>query len=201
MQSHRAYDIGARDIFHFFCDKLEVDFSLEAEYSRLLVELNRSKHHPNLFSSITKDLSPEEKRKIISHYYLPFRRKVENKIGSYLKQGFEVVHLSIHSFTPELDGEIRNASVGLLYDPKNKIEKELCRLWKSSFQSYNSGFKLRFNYPYKGTADGFTSYLRKKFSSNYAGIELEVNNKHIAKANYLNLLKCLTESFEESYKH
>ncbi|MEO8932838.1 MAG: N-formylglutamate amidohydrolase, partial [Xanthomarina sp.] len=35
----------------------------------------------------------------------------------------------------------------------------------------------RFNYPYLGKADGFTSYLRKQFPKNYLGIEIEVNQK------------------------
>jgi len=34
---------------------------------------------------------------------------------------------------------------------------------------------VRFNYPYLGKADGFTTYLRKQFPANYMGIELEVN--------------------------
>lgn len=36
---------------------------------------------------------------------------------------------------------------------------------------------VRFNYPYLGKADGFTTHLRKKFKDNYIGIELEVNQK------------------------
>ena len=38
-------------------------------------------------------------------------------------------------------------------------------------------FKVRFNSPYLGKADGFTTYLRKKFPDKYSGIELEVNQK------------------------
>jgi hypothetical protein len=35
---------------------------------------------------------------------------------------------------------------------------------------------VRRNYPYRGTADGFTTYLRRQFSARkYLGIELEVN--------------------------
>lgn len=35
------------------------------------------------------------------------------------------------------------------------------------------------NYPYRGRADGFTTQLRKRFPIKaYAGVELEVNQKH-----------------------
>jgi hypothetical protein len=38
---------------------------------------------------------------------------------------------------------------------------------------------VKMNQPYKGTDDGFTTYLRKKFDpEHYAGIELEVNQKY-----------------------
>jgi hypothetical protein len=39
---------------------------------------------------------------------------------------------------------------------------------------------LRLNYPYRGTADGFTVYLRHRFpSAAYLGIEIEVNQTHV----------------------
>ena len=43
----------------------------------------------------------------------------------------------------------------------------------------NPELKIRFNYPYLGKADGFTTYLRKIFPENYIGIELEVNQKFV----------------------
>ena len=39
---------------------------------------------------------------------------------------------------------------------------------------------IKFNEPYKGTDDGFTTYLRTKFSDDeYLGIEIEVNQKYL----------------------
>jgi hypothetical protein len=41
-------------------------------------------------------------------------------------------------------------------------------------------FSVRRNYPYRGTADGFTTYLRRQLSSSpYLGIELEINQRHV----------------------
>jgi hypothetical protein len=39
---------------------------------------------------------------------------------------------------------------------------------------------VRFNYPYLGKADGFTTFMRKQFPKNYIGIEIEVNQKFAA---------------------
>lgn len=38
--------------------------------------------------------------------------------------------------------------------------------------------KLPHQFAYLGTADGFTTFLRKKFTKNYAGLEIELNQKH-----------------------
>ncbi len=39
---------------------------------------------------------------------------------------------------------------------------------------------IRRNYPYRGNADGFTTYLRKKYpASKYIGVEIEINQKHV----------------------
>ncbi|MGZ5244731.1 MAG: N-formylglutamate amidohydrolase, partial [Bacteroidia bacterium] len=38
---------------------------------------------------------------------------------------------------------------------------------------------VKFNYPYLGTDDGFTTHLRKLFpDEKYAGVEIEINQKY-----------------------
>lgn len=177
LESHRGYDPGARDLF----EQLKVlgDFNAFHNISRLLVEVNRSIGHPDLFSEYTKGLSSAEKNKIITRWYIPYRTEVEGQIKKLIEGGEKVIHLSIHSFTPFLKGEIRDADIGLLYDPSRKTEKIFCQDLKSNLRSENSALKIRFNYPYLGKADGFTTYLRRKFPENYSGIELEVNQKFV----------------------
>lgn len=176
LQTHRGYDIGALDLFHSLKDLADISFF--SETSRLLIELNRTVNHAKLFSEITKSLSEEEKATIIKEHYVPYRSKVEQLIEDFISAGRRVLHVSIHTFTPELDGEIRDADIGLLYDSRRKKEQNYCRDWKKAIQETDSQLLVRFNYPYLGTADGFTTYLRRKFSEkDYIGIELEVNQK------------------------
>jgi predicted N-formylglutamate amidohydrolase len=89
----------------------------------------------------------------------------------------DVVHVSVHSFTPELDGDVRNADIGLLYDPKRKHEKAFCERWRTELLRRAPGLRVRMNYPYTGTSDGFTTALRRIFPKGYCGIELEVNQR------------------------
>ena len=91
-----------------------------------------------------------------------------------------MIHVASHSFTPELDGAVRNADIGLLYDPARAGEVELCRRWQAQIRALEPSLKVRRNYPYTGKSDGFTAYLRRRFPAEaYIGIELEINQKHV----------------------
>ncbi|MFC5270118.1 N-formylglutamate amidohydrolase [Adhaeribacter terreus] len=178
LETHRGWDIGALELYEKFV-AAGADASFFSETSRLLVELNRSLHHPNLFSDITRQTAEVEREAILEAHYHPYRQQVEKTIQTFIAQNHSVLHLSVHSFTPQLNGEIRNADIGLLYDPQRKTEKEFSALWKQEFEKLDPDLKVRFNYPYRGTADGFTTYLRKLFpDEQYGGIELEVNQKY-----------------------
>jgi predicted N-formylglutamate amidohydrolase len=177
LQSHRGYDPGTLDLFEAV--KSVSDFSESNTISRLLIECNRSLHHPKLFSEFTKNISETEKEKLISTIYLPYRHRVENRIRNFILNGETVLHISIHSFTPELKGKKRNNDIGLLYDSQRNPEKAVSKKLKSIIIKEMPSLKVRYNYPYLGKADGFTTYLRKQFSINYIGIELEVNQKWV----------------------
>ena len=175
LNSHRGYDPGAFDLF---CQLQEQAHRTHFQMtSRLLVEPNRSLHHPQLFSEITRTLPADQKTQILEKYYSPYRKAVEKDIRSLIEAGEKVLHVSVHTFTPELNGEVRNADAGFLYDSRRKEEKDFCTQWKDIINRADPKRKLRFNYPYLGKADGFTTYLRKQFRENYLGIELEVNQK------------------------
>lgn len=183
LDSHRGYDPGALDLFKelrkiAFFDKFHT-------VSRLLVEPNRSLHHPQLFSEFSRDLTEPEKAKLLEKFYFPYRDSVEEEIRETISGEEEVLHLSVHTFTPVLAGQVRNADIGLLYDPKRAGEKEFCTAFKKAIGDQDPDLQVRFNYPYRGTADGFTTFLRIKFRQNYCGIEIEVNQK-FTKRNLMN---------------
>lgn len=179
LDSHRGYDPGALNLFHNV--KSLADFSKYSTTSRLIIELNRSQGHPQLFSEFMLHYTRAEKEDIISRYYLPYRNLVQNKIENWLGEGEKVFHLSIHTFTPVLNGKVRKADIGFLYDPSRAAEKELAKNFKTDLLKRLPSLHIRFNYPYLGTADGFTTYLRRKFGESYAGLELEVNQKFVSK--------------------
>jgi len=175
LKTHRGYDPGAllmaRELARSFAAPL-----VTSTVSRLLVDLNRSLGHPQLFSQATRDAPATRRTQIIEQHYLPYRQRVENLIRQSVLLGRRVVHISSHSFTPVLDGKVRHADVGLLYDPVRDGEVQLCARWKTLLAAVAPELRVRRNYPYAGKGDGLTSYLRQRFRSDaYVGIELEVN--------------------------
>ncbi len=175
LNSHRGLDLGALDLF-LHLSRL-ASFSQSYTISRLLIEINRSPGHPKLFSEFTTDLSDKEKMELIESFYFPYRYEVEKNISEFIAKGEEVLHFSVHSFTPVWKGESRNADIGMLYDPSKAREKKFCKNLKKQLLLQSPSLKIRYNYPYLGIADGFTTYLRNEFPKKYSGIELEVNQK------------------------
>lgn len=179
LRTHRAYDVGALRIARELAEAVSAPL-IVSTVSRLLVDLNRSLGHPKLFSEATRNAPADIRAEIIQRYYLPYRTKTETRIAQAIAGGARVIHISCHSFTPEFNGAVRNADIGLLYDPARSAETGLCRRWQTALKVYAVALKTRMNYPYLGTADGFTVYLRRRFpAERYLGIELEINQKHV----------------------
>jgi len=177
LQSHRGWDPGALELAEHFAARYHAPL-FASTVTRLLVELNRSLHHRRLFSEFMRSLTAAEKEDILAAYYLPHRQAVEEHIARERDRGRCVVHIGVHTFTPVLDGEVRQADIGLLYDPKRPAERAWCDAWQSRLAETAPALRVRRNYPYLGTADGFTTYLRTRFADrDYAGIELEVNQR------------------------
>jgi predicted N-formylglutamate amidohydrolase len=144
--------------------------------NRLLIDLNRSIGHAQLFSAATRSAPARLRAKLVEQHYRPYRERVERLVRQAVSRGRRVIHVSSHSFTPELDGKLRCADVGLLYHPGRHGEAELCARWKASLAARAPQLRVRRNYPYAGKGDGLTSHLRRLFPpSKYVGIELEVN--------------------------
>jgi predicted N-formylglutamate amidohydrolase len=150
-------------------------------WSRLLVESNRTPTNPRIWSRYTAGLSNEERARILERYWWPHRREVQKAIHAVVASQRRVVHIAVHSFTPVLDGELRNADIGLLYDSRRSGEKALCIRWQELLEELDPELRVRRNYPYSGAADGLTTWLRRRFSErNYVGVELELNQALLA---------------------
>jgi predicted N-formylglutamate amidohydrolase len=182
LDSHRGYDPGALVLAEDLAEAFRAPL-VTATVSRLLIDLNRSIGHPQLYSAATRAAPVKLRAKIVKQYYRPYRTRVEHLVRQSVSRARRVIHISSHSFTLELDGEVRRADVGLLYHPSRHGETELCARWKASLAAFAPGLRVRRNYPYAGKGDGLTSYLRQRFPQDaYVGVELEVNQNIVLSA-------------------
>lgn len=198
LASHRGSDLGSLDLGRHLGRAFGVKLSA-GRFSRLVVDLNRSAHHPGLWSAVTRALPPEERQEILRRIHAPYRDEVEERVRVALEKSARVLHLSVHSFTPVLDGRVRNAEVGLLYDPSRPRELSLCRALQGALRSRAPELRVRRNYPYRGRADGLVTTLRKRFSpARYLGVELEVNQALLgSRARWKAVQGALTRSLED----
>lgn len=174
LDGHRGWDPGALDLAKALAKKLECPLVVNLT-TRMLIDCNRTLGHPELFSEVSKGLGRRHKMRLLAMHYRPHWRKVEKSLAMK-KNKTPVLHLGIHSFTPVLNGKKRTVDVGILYDPKRKRESDLAKRWGEALRELRPKLRVRMNQPYKGTSDGLTTALRKKYGiKRYAGLELEVN--------------------------
>lgn len=174
LHSHEGWDRGALRLAR----EMSAVVGGEHHYSvvsRLLVDLNRSPSAPDHFSDMVAKLEPAVQREIREQYYHPYRESVERSVAAAIERGERVLHLSCHSFAEELDGERRDAGVGILFDPVRISEVRFAESWQQALAKEMPEQEVRFNYPYLGTDDGLVTTLRGRYPDPlYAGIELEV---------------------------
>jgi predicted N-formylglutamate amidohydrolase len=200
LDSHRGYDPGALIMARALAKKFAAPL-VASTVSRLLVDLNRSVGHPRLYSEATRTAPADVRQRILKHYYQPYREQAERFVRQAIAGRGRVIHLSSHSFTPELNGKVRDADIGLLYDPARPGEADLCQRWKASLETCALDLTVRRNYPYAGKGDGLTAWFRRCLPPGaYVGIELEVNQKHVVNAgeNWTEMRKEIVESLRSA---
>lgn len=175
LPTHRGYDPGALVMARDLAATLHAPL-VASTVSRLLIDLNRSLSNPRAWSDVSRNLPPADKQRIVRRHYAPYRQRVAKMVAEAVTAGRRVIHLSSHSFSPVLDGAVRTADIGLLYDPARPGEAALATRWKAAFAEQSPALRVRRNYPYAGKNDGLTSSLRRRFPPrHYVGIEIELS--------------------------
>jgi predicted N-formylglutamate amidohydrolase len=200
LASHQGWDPGALRLARLLARRLERPL-LVTRWSRLLVESNRSPTNPRIWSRFTRELPRDERRRILERYWWPHRRDVEASIRAAIGKGRRAVHVAVHSFTPAIDGEVRNADVAILFDSRLSREAELARRWGTLLRRAAPELRVRYNYPYRGCTDGLATWLRQRHSAaRYLGFELEVNQALAVGPGWRGLGEALAESLAEALR-
>ncbi|MEZ6016313.1 MAG: N-formylglutamate amidohydrolase [Planctomycetota bacterium] len=176
LASHRGFDPGSLELGRRLARAFDAPLFVN-EVTRLLVDANRSASNPDRLSKWALAMPAALQERAAREVWAPHRDAVAAAVARALERG-PVLHLSVHSFTPRLRGEVRDVDVGFLYDPRRALERELVGAWLKALGAEEPRLRLRRNAPYRGTDDGLTTALRQGFGADqYAGIELEVSQR------------------------
>ena len=141
LNRHIAFDKGCAELTETLAKQLDC-FAVLGGYSRLFIDLNRGEHEEALIVSESDktvidgnlNLDNEERNNRITKYYRPYYQQINQQIEKLSKLGKTPILLSIHSFTPQLQGgEFRPWNAGILYHLPQKLASFLAdRLSKVS---------------------------------------------------------------------
>lgn len=182
LQSQAGWDHGAFDIASRLSEAEGIPVHAGL-FTRMFVDLNRAADHPDVIPRVcygakvpgNAPLSPDERTGRLTAYHAPYWAAVRRDVTARLHDCAGVLHLSSHSFSPELDPANRTFDVGVLYDPSHPFEAELSE--RLMFQLRAAGLSVRANQPYTGVGPALCTSLREELAGQrYAGIELETSH-------------------------
>jgi predicted N-formylglutamate amidohydrolase len=172
---HLAIDIGAGKLTERLAKSLGVT-AVIAQYSRLAVDCNRELMDPGAFLEYgdgilvpgNRNLTQADKDARSDAIYWPYHYAIDDQLTRLQAVGPKPVFISIHSFTPVLNGISRAVEMGVLWD-KDAIVSEI---FLEGFRA--AGYVTGDNEPYSGKApqDFTIDHHAEEIDLPHVGIEV-----------------------------
>lgn len=150
---HLAIDIGVGPLTESLAKSLGVTAVL-CQYSRLVVDCNRQLMDPGAFLEYgdgvvipgNRNITQEDKGRRADEIYWPYHNAIDAQIGRFREQGIVPVFVSLHSFTPVMNGVSRPWEMGVLSD-KDRVTADIF-----IHDLRAAGYLVGDNEPYSGQA-------------------------------------------------
>jgi predicted N-formylglutamate amidohydrolase len=179
------YDNGARRLITALTEQFHAT-AIFANYSRLLIDLNRKLDHPQLIRTQEDDwgisipanveMSNEERLRRIALFYEPYHNKVREVIQKKIEAHGRVYVFVIHTCSTTYHAELRDFDVDVMYIGSEKMAHAF-----GSFMSAKN-YKVNYNEPYNAKLSAtMVDYPEHKVE----WICIETNQKTIATYNDL----------------
>ena len=148
LDSHIGWDIGAAELARQIADQLQAPLILQC-YSRLVIDCNRPTDSEDSIPvvsggvqvPINLTITADERLARQTEIFYPLDQALATELASDKRKAV----FSIHSFTPELQGEQRPWNAGFLSRTDQATAMQLCEYVAGS----NSGLNLTVNQPYQ----------------------------------------------------
>ncbi len=184
-ERHIAYDIGVEAVTRALAAELGVP-AVMARFSRLLIDANRGEDDPTLIRQLydgtviaaNYPMSEEERQRRLDRYYRPYHDAVGSMVASVAQEtGAAPLIVSIHSFTPSMQGRARPWHVGILWDSDDRAVRPLIEML-----GRYPDMVVGDNEPYDGALRGDTMF-RHAIVNGYAHALIEIRQDLIAGEN------------------
>ena len=172
---HLAIDIGAGKLTEKIAKSLGFT-AVIAQYSRLVIACNRQLMDPGAFLEYgdgivvpgNRNLTQADKDARADAIYWPYHNAIEDQITRLRAVGPAPAFISIHSFTPVLNGVARDVQMGVLWDKDSRLSD----IFLEDFRA--AGFTTGDNEPYSGRApqDFTIDHHAEEMGLPHVGIEV-----------------------------
>jgi predicted N-formylglutamate amidohydrolase len=173
---HIAYDIGVADVTRKLA-QLTGAPAIMANFSRLLIDPNRGEDDPTLIRQLydgtivpgNYPMTAGERQKRLDLFYRPYHDAVGALIASVARaSGRAPLIISVHSFTPVMQGIVRPWHVGILWDLDDRAAGLLIEML-----GRDGTLVVGDNEPYDGALRGDTMF-RHAIVNGYAHALIEL---------------------------
>ena len=159
LEQHIAWDIGIAGLGRRLAHSLDAPFFMTA-YSRLVIDCNRHLDDPTSIAQESdripvpgnRGLSAEDRRRRQDEIFRPYHDALMAEIKGRVAGGRIPVIISLHSFTPVMNGFHRPWHIGVLWNEDERISRPLIERLQAM-----KAFVVGDNQPYTGkTQSGYT---------------------------------------------
>ncbi len=177
---HVAVDIGAADVTRALSRRLDAPAVL-AGYSRLLIDLNRPAGDPESILEVSdgtpvpgnRDLSEDDVAGRGETFFWPYHRAIADVVARLWRRGPAPAVISVHSFTPSLNGEDRPCDIGVPWNRDPRLALPLIQKLRQ-----RPTLRVGDNEPYSGHEKAYT-INRHAGAQGLANCAVEIRQNHL----------------------
>ncbi|TPW35719.1 N-formylglutamate amidohydrolase [Oecophyllibacter saccharovorans] len=174
-ERHIAWDIGIRNVARHLHELLGAAW-IEQVYSRLVIDCNRRPGHPTSIPPVSDGtpvpanaaLAPTARQQREEEILLPYHEEIARVLQA--RRNRPTLIVSLHSFTPEMNGRARPWQIGLLHDH----DPESAALFSRLLQASDPALCIGDNEPYALTRQNDYTVPRHAEDRQLPALELEI---------------------------
>ena len=184
LAEHIGWDIGAAAVAERLAQRLDAP-AISTGFSRLVIDCNRALNDPSLIPEVSdrvpvpgnRGLGAAEREARIAALHRPYHEAIAGCLAGFGRRGTAPAIVSIHSFTPRMNGEDRPWHVGVLWDRDPRIALPLI-----ANLAQGGGIEVGDNQPYSARSPQGYTMAQHALAHGLPHVLIEIRQNEIADA-------------------